>query len=405
MPAFICTACGTQYPPSEAPPSACLICTDERQFVPASGQSWTTLEGLRNAHSNKFRRLATGLTTIETTPAFGIGQRAILARTPAGNVLWECLALIDDATVDLLKGLGGVAAIAISHPHYYTTMVEWSRALGGVPIHLHAADRQWVMRPDPAVQFWEGDTKPIGPGLTLVRLGGHFDGGTVLHWADWSEGRGVLLSGDILQVVPSGHVSFMWSYPNLIPLSAAKVRRMAEILEPFAFDAVYGSFSGRGQIDANGKQVVAAVGRALHRADQRDIVGASGDWSHHRCKRAGCVAAHDPRTTSAPSRRSAKAHRGSCACCCTRASRSRRRTQMPSSIIHCRSVSTPSHKPRHSASFSVASACRIGVGRHDGMVMTLMVQTALVSLRRDAISDAGAGLRADGDFWISSATP
>jgi hypothetical protein len=258
MPAFICTACGTQYPPSEALPCACLSCTDERQFVPASGQSWTTLEGLRNAHSNKFRRLATGLTTIETTPAFGIGQRAILARTPAGNVLWDCLALIDDATVDLLNGLGGVAAIAISHPHYYTTMVEWSRALGGVPIHLHAADRQWVMRADPAVQFWEGDTKSIAPGLTLVRLGGHFDGGTVLHWADWSEGRGVLLSGDILQVVPSGHVSFMWSYPNLIPLSAAKVHRMAEILAPFAFDAVYGSFSGRGQIDANGKQIVAA---------------------------------------------------------------------------------------------------------------------------------------------------
>jgi hypothetical protein len=258
MPAFICTTCGTQYSPSEAPPAACLICTDERQFVPASGQSWTTLEGLCNAHSNKFRRLATGLTTIETTPAFGIGQRAILARTPAGNVLWDCIALIDNATVDLLKGLGGVTAIAISHPHYYTTMVEWSRALGGVPIYLHAADHEWVMRADPAVQFWEGDTKPIGQGLTLVRLGGHFDGGTVLHWADWGESRGVLLSGDILQVVPSGHVSFMWSYPNLIPLSAPKVQRMAAILEPFAFDAVYGAFSGRGQIDANGKQVVTA---------------------------------------------------------------------------------------------------------------------------------------------------
>jgi glyoxylase-like metal-dependent hydrolase (beta-lactamase superfamily II) len=137
-------------------------------------------------------------------------------------------------------------------------MVEWSRAFGGAQIHLHAADRQWVMQPDSVVQFWEGDTKTIGRGLTLVRLGGHFEGGTVLHWADWSEGRGVVLSGDILQVVPSGHVSFMWSYPNLIPLSAPKVRHMAEILEPFAFDAVYGAFSGRNQIDANGKQVVAA---------------------------------------------------------------------------------------------------------------------------------------------------
>ena len=258
MPAFICSACGTQFPPSEAPPGACPVCVDERQYVPASGQSWTTLERLRKTHSNLFRRLAPGLMTIETTPGFSIRQRAILAQTPAGNVLWDCLALIDDATIDVLNGLGGVSAIAISHPHYYTTMVEWSRALGGVPIHLHAADRRWVMRPDPAVQFWDGDFEPIGPGLTLVRVGGHFDGGTVLHWTDWDGGRGALLSGDILQVVPSGHVSFMWSYPNLIPLSAGRVLHIAKILEPLAYDAVYGAFSGRGQIDTGGKQAVAA---------------------------------------------------------------------------------------------------------------------------------------------------
>src|SRR5215216_5155308 len=105
----------------------------------------------------------------------------------------------------------------------------------------------WEQVEQARLQFWDGDTKPIGPGFALVRLGGHSDGGTVLHWADWQEGRGVLLSGDILQVVPSKHVSFMYSYPNLVPLSAAEVRRMAGILEPFAFDAVYGSFSGRGQ--------------------------------------------------------------------------------------------------------------------------------------------------------------
>ncbi|HET7888250.1 MAG TPA: MBL fold metallo-hydrolase [Bradyrhizobium sp.] len=269
MPAFICNTCGTQYSPSEDTPRACAICTDERQFVPAAGQSWTTLERLQSSHANKFRRLAAGLTIIETTPAFGIGQRAILVHTADGNVLWDCIALIDDATIDLIKGLGGVKAIAISHPHYYTTMVEWSRALGGVPIHLHADDREWVMRTDPAVRFWQGETLSIGAGLTLVRLGGHFAGGTVLHWADWNEGRGVVLSGDILQVVPSGHVSFMWSYPNLIPLSAAKVRRIAQRLEPFAFDAVYGAFSGRGQIDTGGKQAVAAsVARYIARISE-----------------------------------------------------------------------------------------------------------------------------------------
>jgi glyoxylase-like metal-dependent hydrolase (beta-lactamase superfamily II) len=265
MPAFICNACGTQYPPSPSSPEACPICTDERQFIPAPGQSWTTLEDLRKSHSNKFRRLAPGLTSIETTPSFAIGQRAIFVRTPGGNVLWDCIALLDDATLELLQGLGGLSAIAISHPHYYTTMVEWSRAFGSVPVYLHAADREWVVRPDPAVLFWEGNSRGIAPGLTLVRLGGHFAGGTVLHWADWEE-RGLLLSGDILQVVPSTHVSFMYSYPNLIPLSAVEVRRIAEHLEPFAFDAIYGSFSGRGQIDRDGKQVVAtSVARYISR--------------------------------------------------------------------------------------------------------------------------------------------
>jgi len=98
----------------------------------------------------------------------------------------------------------------------------------------------------------------ICPDSRRQRQEGHFDGGIVLHWADWQDQRGVVLSGDILQVVPSGHVSFVWSYPNLIPLSAAKVLHMAQLLEPFQFDAVYGAFSGRGQIDADGKQVVVA---------------------------------------------------------------------------------------------------------------------------------------------------
>lgn len=258
MPAFLCVTCGAQFPPADAPPAACPVCEDERQYVPATGQAWTTPEKLRRTHANKFVRLAPGIMTIETTPAFGIGQRAFLLQTPAGNVLWECLALVDQATIDIVTALGGVAAIAISHPHYYTTMVEWSRALGGVPIHLHAADREWVTRPDPAVQFWDGARKEIAPGLTLLNLGGHFAGGTVLHWAGWDGGRGVLMSGDILQVVPSRHVSFMWSYPNLVPLSAAVVRRMAAMLEPFEYDALYGSFSGRGQIDAQAKKVVAA---------------------------------------------------------------------------------------------------------------------------------------------------
>ena len=56
-------------------------------------------------------------------PAFGIGQRALLVRTREGNILWDCVSLIDSDTVALIKALGGIYAIAISHPHYYTSMV------------------------------------------------------------------------------------------------------------------------------------------------------------------------------------------------------------------------------------------------------------------------------------------
>ena len=98
---------------------------------------------------NGFREYDTGLIGIGA--GFAIGQRALLVRTDGGNLLWDCVATLDAATVTLIKALGGIKAIAISHPHFYTTMVEWARAFD-CPIHLNAADRDWVMRPDPAIQ-------------------------------------------------------------------------------------------------------------------------------------------------------------------------------------------------------------------------------------------------------------
>lgn len=143
--------------------------------------------------------------------------RLLETRTPHGNFLWDCISLLDDATVKIVNGLGGLRGIAISHPHYYTTMLEWSRAFGDAPIYLHAADRKWVMRPGKAIEFWDGAPKELAPGVTLVHCGGHFPGGTVLHWAGGANERGALLSGDILQATPDGCVSFMYSFPNCIP--------------------------------------------------------------------------------------------------------------------------------------------------------------------------------------------
>ncbi len=262
MRSFICVTCGTGFRESEGAPEHCPICEDERQYVGLHGQQWATLEDLQRAHRNHFREEEPGLRSILTAPKFGIGQRAFVVRTPGGNILWDCISLIDSETEKTVAEAGGLKAIAISHPHYYSSMAEWSRAFGGAPIYLHSWDRQWIMRPDPRIVLWDGEQKPLWDGIRLIHCGGHFQGGTVLHWPKGVSGRGVLLSGDIIQVVPDRRwVSFMYSYPNLIPLHAEAVRRIMNAVEPFAFERVYGAFPDM-TVEKDGK---AAVRRSAER--------------------------------------------------------------------------------------------------------------------------------------------
>jgi hypothetical protein len=71
--------------------------------------------------------------------------------------------------------------------------------------------------------------------------------GTVLHWEQGTDGKGVVLSGDIIQVVSDRrYVSFMYSYPNLIPLPAAEVQRIRERVESLPFERLYGAWWERG---------------------------------------------------------------------------------------------------------------------------------------------------------------
>jgi hypothetical protein len=198
--------------------------------VGAEGQRWTTMDELARTHSNRVEELEPGLTGIATDPSFAIGQRALVA----DGVLWDCIAFVDDSLDQR-----GVHTIAISHPHYYSAMVEWAERLDA-RILLHEADREHVVRPDRRIEFWSGERLRASDGVELVRLGGHFDGGTVALW------NGALLSGDIVQVVPDRDwVSFMYSYPNLIPLPAREIERMRRVLEPLDFDRVYGAWWDR----------------------------------------------------------------------------------------------------------------------------------------------------------------
>ncbi|MEC1261907.1 MBL fold metallo-hydrolase [Bacillus swezeyi] len=241
---YICTTCGVQYDLSAAPPAECIICNEERQYVNPDGQAWTTLEELKQsrAFQNEICFEEEHLYSLTTKPRLGIGQTAYLIQESGFHLLWDCITYLDQKTIEDIKKLGGIQAVALSHPHYYSTQAEWAEAFDA-PIYIHEDDKEWVQRPSERIVFWSGESLELSERLTLHRLGGHFKGGAVCHWKNGDGGNGILLTGDIIQVVQDQEwVSFMYSYPNLIPLPARKVKQMADQVKDIPFNRLYNAF-------------------------------------------------------------------------------------------------------------------------------------------------------------------
>lgn len=255
--AWVCETCGVQAAESRFPSDTCPICADERQYVGWSGQRWTTTEAIRHGREIAFAE-EDGVTTMVLLPGFAINQRAFLIPHARGNIMWECLATVTDEAIARLNNLGGVTDIAISHPHFYAAMVDWSRALGGVPIHVHARDRAWIQRPSDCIRFWDGDTLRLTPEIQLIRLGSHFEGSAGLWWANGPRVGGSLFPGDAVQVAMDRRfASFMYSYPNGIPLNEAGIAALRARLQPLRFEDVFGFSIGR-QIIGDAKARVEA---------------------------------------------------------------------------------------------------------------------------------------------------
>ena len=261
-----------EFAESESPPARCPVCEDERQYIGWEGQRWVTMAELENrGYRNEIKEEEPGLIGIGMTPSFSIGQRALLVQADGGNVLYDCISYLDADTVGAVGRLGGIQHMTFSHPHFYDSMVTWSRSFGDPPIHIPELDREFVMRPDEAIRSWDGGPLELVPGVTLIRCGGHFPGSAVLHWAQGADGKGALLVGDTLTVaMDRRYVSFMTSYPNLIPLSAVEVQGIVGALDPYPYDRIYGGWWGR-NIMSGAKE---AVERSTERYIQR-IIGES----------------------------------------------------------------------------------------------------------------------------------
>jgi glyoxylase-like metal-dependent hydrolase (beta-lactamase superfamily II) len=243
VPVWICATCANHYPEATSPPEVCVICADERQWVPATGQRWTTAQELAAAgHRGEVREVEPGLLGVGVDPPVAIGQRALLVRTAEGNLLWDPPGYLDDAAVQAVRDAGGLTVVAASHPHFYGSVAEWSDRFGA-EVLLAEPDARWLTRPPGRPpRTWSGSLAVL-PGVTLVQCGGHFPGSAVAHWAEGADGGGVLLSGDTIFVTPGeDRVTFVRSAPNRLPLPERAVRRVVEAVRPYRFDRIYGGW-------------------------------------------------------------------------------------------------------------------------------------------------------------------
>jgi len=247
------------------------MCEDERQFVPPSGQEWTSLEQLTaDGHRIEHTESEPGLHALWAEPRVGIGQHGHLVQTPAGNLLWDPPGFMDDDAVEWIRSLGGISMIVASHPHMFGVQVSWSRAFDNAEVLVAQADRTWLSREDAVIRSWTGDLEPL-PGVTLRTVGGHFPGSAVLHFTG-ADGKGVVLSGDTVFPGPTEKwVTFLRSYPNSIPLSAAVVERVVTSVNGFDYDRMYGTFGRALRSDARA---------AVRRSADRYIAWVRGDFDH-----------------------------------------------------------------------------------------------------------------------------
>lgn len=238
----ICKTCGTRYAEEKFNPEECPVCLDDRQYVNPAGQRWVSYEELQKKYSIKFSRIREDIYELSVMPSFGIGQKAHLILSEEGNILWDCLPFLDEPASAFIKSLGGLKAIAISHPHYYGIMHEWAREFD-CPVYLHENDREWVMDKEKHLNFWKGEGLKLSRELKILCVGGHFPGSTVLHFTPENQHPALFIGDSFYLSLSKKHLSAMYSYPNNIPLKKKELFRTFGKIEPLDFDALFGAFA------------------------------------------------------------------------------------------------------------------------------------------------------------------
>jgi hypothetical protein len=273
MTTWICDGCGVQHADADVrpPENSCVftsevVSIEERGDLPPHG-TWTTLAELAaQPHRTEHVDHGRGVHSLRRVPRFAIGHRSFVVQTGQGNLLWDAPSYLDDDIVALVRGLGGVAVIAASHPHMFGAQLSWSKEFGDAPVYVNALDQEWLPRTDTVIELWKERLEPL-PGVQLLHVGGHMRGSSVALTAD-----GTLLVGDTISGgLARDWVSFQRNFPKHVPLSPAVVRRIVDRLEPFHYDRLY--TLGGDEIDHDAKDVV-------RRSAETHIRWTSGEFDH-----------------------------------------------------------------------------------------------------------------------------
>jgi glyoxylase-like metal-dependent hydrolase (beta-lactamase superfamily II) len=253
---LFCSTCGTQFVDDKYTAGNCPVCSNDRQYLPVKGQGWTKLEDLQNNFSNLITRINDNLYEIKTIPKFAIGQRAFLILTPNGNILWDCISLLNETTIEFIKSKGGLKAIAISHPHYYSSINDWAEVFK-CPVYIHQNDEEFIYTNGSRISLWQGADKELWDEIKIKNIGGHFPGSSIMIVPFLSKG-GTIFCGDTFYISPSKkHVSVMYSYPNFIPVSLSEIKRINESMLNIQFDTLIGAFDNQ-KISPNAKEILHA---------------------------------------------------------------------------------------------------------------------------------------------------
>jgi hypothetical protein len=160
-------------------------------------------------------------------------------------VLWDCISLLDQQTIEFIQTNGGLAAIAFSHPHFYTTMNEWASVFD-CPVYIHHRDEEFVSYKTDAIRFWEGNSLVLWDDISIVHTGRHFPGSCMLSVKRLSSG-GTILCGDSPYISRSRrHTAVMFGCPNQLMLPKADFHVFYNKVISLKFDTLHGaSFDGQ----------------------------------------------------------------------------------------------------------------------------------------------------------------